>query len=273
MNGRGLRLYGLSSFTRPVSYPCHRRSRPLRGGVTRGETGWEESAVVSFTLYRIPHDPRRSLPWAFATPFTRPFRRPRREPGPGRVTRSLRSLRSTSLHSSTRPTRGRSFVTLRSRSPLTVTALHPTTPRLVPHLPSPVPARVNGGRVVRRGDRGALAASLTRVFGRPRPEPTHERRGVSRLLSSASFHLPLVSLTSFPRLVIPSLLSVFPRLAHSVPSVILTPFGLRSYRSAPRGFASRFLHSLPPAFVSGRNRPGGRSLPHASLAYGAPRGT
>ena len=39
MNGRGLRLYGLSSFTRPVSYPCHRRSRPLRGGVTRGETG------------------------------------------------------------------------------------------------------------------------------------------------------------------------------------------------------------------------------------------
>lgn len=44
-------------------------------------------------------------------PFTRhhrPFRRPRREPGPGRVTRSLRSLRSTSLHSSTRPTRGRS---------------------------------------------------------------------------------------------------------------------------------------------------------------------
>lgn len=24
MNGRGLRLYGLSSFTRPVSYPCHR---------------------------------------------------------------------------------------------------------------------------------------------------------------------------------------------------------------------------------------------------------
>lgn len=108
MNGRGLRLYGLSSFTRPVSYPCHRRSRPLRGGVTRGETGWEESAVVSFTLYRIPHDPRRSLPWAFATPFTRPFRRPRREPGPGRVTRSLRSLRSTSLHSSTRPTRGRS---------------------------------------------------------------------------------------------------------------------------------------------------------------------
>ena len=174
---------------------------------------------------------------------------------------------------STRPTRGRSFVTLRSRSPLTVTALHPTTPRLVPHLPSPVPARVNGGRVVRRGDRGALAASLTRVFGRPRPEPTHERRGVSRLLSSASFHLPLVSLTSFPRLVIPSLLSVFPRLAHSVPSVILTPFGLRSYRSAPRGFASRFLHSLPPAFVSGRNRPGGRSLPHASLAVGAPRGT
>lgn len=115
------------------------------------------------------------------------------------------------------------------------TALHPTTPRLVPHLPSPVPARVNGGRVVRRGDRGALAASLTRVFGRPRPEPTHERRGVSRLLSSASFHLPLVSLTSFPRLVIPSLLSVFPRLAHSVPSVILTPFGLRSYRSAPYG--------------------------------------
>lgn len=186
------------------------------------------------------------LPWAFATSFTRPFRRPRREPGPGRVTRSLRSLRSTSLHSSTRPTRGRSVHRHSGSSSLTflVTSF--------------------------------LFTSLSsRPFGRERirPEPTHERRGVSRLLSSASFHLPLVSLTSFPRLVIPSLLSVFPRLAHSVPSVILTPFGLRSYRSAPRGFASRFLHSLPPAFVSGRNRPGGRSLPHASLAVGAPRGT
>lgn len=36
-------------------------------------------------------------------------------------------------------------------------------------------------------------------------------------------------------------------LAHFVPSVILTPFGLRSYRSAPH-FA-RFLHSLPASFV------------------------
>ena len=59
MNGRGLRLYGLSSFTRPVSYPCHRRSRPLRGGVTRGETGWEESAVVSFTPH-VLHSPLRA---------------------------------------------------------------------------------------------------------------------------------------------------------------------------------------------------------------------
>lgn len=43
-------------------------------------------------------------------PLTRPFRRPRREPGPGRVTRSLRSLRSTSprfspLSSHSRPLR------------------------------------------------------------------------------------------------------------------------------------------------------------------------
>mmetsp|Transcript_50604 Transcript_50604/g.83268 ORF Transcript_50604/g.83268 Transcript_50604/m.83268 type:complete len:469 (+) Transcript_50604:2106-3512(+) len=54
-------------------------------------------------------------------------------------------------------------------------------------------------------------------------------------------------------------------LAHFVPSVILTPFGLRSYRSAPH--FGRFLHSLPASFVHSLAR--SLATPCPSLAYGS----
>ena len=94
---------------------------------------------------------------------TRPFRRPRREPGPGRVTRSLRSLRSTSLHSSTRPTRGRS---LRSLVPFGLSFSSFTLPRFTTPLrePSPIPPTP----LVTRPPRSSAPHG-----DRARPSPSH----------------------------------------------------------------------------------------------------
>ena len=63
---------------------------------------------------------------------------------------------------STRPTRGRSFVTLRSRSPLTVTALHPTTPA---H-PATLRSAPSHAPLTPRGPLATLVASRWRVFRR-----------------------------------------------------------------------------------------------------------
>lgn len=139
--------------------------------------------------------------------------------------------------------RCRPSTSLAPRRPAPPHTQHPTAHSI--RLPFTRPARVNGGRVVRRGDGWAFAASLTRVFGSlTRNRPTsHTPHHSLAWLGLSSFCV------SSPRLTRYSV-----RASLSLLALLVVPKG----RSLPTGFAltlpqplgTRVTHPLSSRYTS-----------------------